>query len=131
MARGMNHVGSFDGSAVQDLIDGDSFQGPIAQLAGSADVINPHASGNYMVTKAGVDAMTITAPTAGSDDGLSIAIFSDTTNAHTLTAATACFANGAALATVVTFKAFRGSGLQLRAWNGTWQVVSSNVTSIA
>jgi hypothetical protein len=132
MARGLGpHVGSFEKAAVNDITDGDAFQAPPTILTGSADAINPHASGNYIVTTAGVDAMTLGLPSAGVDDNLSIAIYSGSSNAHTVTLPSAQFANGAALATVATFKANSGSGVVLRAWNGSWQVLASNVTSIS
>jgi hypothetical protein len=116
----------------QDIIDADSFEGPITLLSGTTDAIDPTKAGNYIIVAnagAGLDAMTIGTPRVGLDDNLSISIFSDTAFAHTLTAPGAIFAAGQALATVVTFKAFRGSFVTLRAWNGTWQVVGSNVTS--
>jgi hypothetical protein len=68
--------------------------------------------------------MTLAAPTAGVDDGLSIAVYSDSTQAHTITA-TSLFAAGVALKTTATFAAFRGAGLQLRAYNGVWQVIAT------
>src|SRR5476651_1630405 len=124
MARGLGpHVGAFDQSALQDILDCDPSQGPQTSLTGSADVINPHKAALYLLSTAGVDAMTLAAPTAGADDGLGLLFINDTTNAHTLTCPSALFAGGAALATVATFKAFRGSTLQLRAWNGIWQVL--------
>lgn len=130
MARQVGlHSGAFAQDAQQDIIDGDALQGPITLLTGSADAINPHVSGNYIVKTAGVDAMTLAAPTAGVDDNLSIAIFSDTTNAHTVTA-TALFANGTALKTTCTFGAFKGAGIVLRAFNGVWQVVSQTTAPL-
>lgn len=122
--------GSYDGGAQQDLIDGDSLQGPITLLSGTTDAINPQASGNYIIKTGSANAMTLAAPRVGLDDNLSINIWSDTLFAHTLTTV-ALLANGAALASVATFKAFKGSGLTLRAFNGVWQVLASNVTSIA
>jgi hypothetical protein len=119
-----NAGGAYTQDSQQDLIDCDSFQGPIVNLNGSADAINPHVSGNYIVKTAGVNAITLTAPTAGTDDGLTISVYSDTTNAHTITA-TALFANGTALKTTATFAAFKGAGVSLRAINGVWHVVSS------
>ena len=125
-ARGVGpHSGAFDRSAIQDVIDGDALQAPPTSLTGVADIINAHLSGNYIVTTGQADLMTLAAPTAGVDDNLSIAIFSDTLFAHTVTA-TALFANGTALKTTATFAAFRGAGMILRAWNGVWQVVSSS-----
>lgn len=128
-SRGVqNHSGgAFDESVKQDIVDGDSLQGPITLLTGVADAINPHVAGNYIIKTAAADLMTLAAPTPGVDDGLSIAIFSDTLFAHTLTA-TALLANGTALKTTATFAAFRGAGIMLRAFNGVWQVISvSNV----
>jgi hypothetical protein len=112
----------------QDLTDGDAFQGAITVLSGTSDVINPHASGNYIIAAnagASLDAITLGLPTAGVDDGVSINIYSDTAFAHTVTLPTTAFAAGlaAGLKTVATFTAGRGAGISLRAYNGVWQVV--------
>jgi hypothetical protein len=129
MARGLTNQGVIFGDVIQQIVDGDSLQGSITLLTGTADAINPHVSGNYVIKTGSADAITLTAPTVGVDDNLSLNIYSDTAFAHTVTTA-ALFANGAALANVATFKAFRGSGITLRAFNGVWQVMASNVTSI-
>jgi hypothetical protein len=125
-----NIGGAYVQDAQTDIADGDSLQGPITLLSGTTDVINPHISGNYIIKTGSANAITLAAPTVGLDDNLSINIWSDTLFAHTVTA-TSLFANGAALASVATFKAFKGSGITLRAFNGVWQVLASNVTSIA
>jgi hypothetical protein len=122
--------GAYTADAQQDLIDADSLQGPVIQLSGTTDVINPQVAGNYIIKTGQINAMTLAAPRVGLDDNLSINIWSDTLFVHTLTTV-ALLANGAALANVATFKAFKGSGLTLRAFNGVWQVLASNVTSIA
>lgn len=116
--------GAYDLAAQQDIQDGDSFEMQIISLTGAADVINPHVPGNYIVDTAGVDAMTLGAPTTDVDDGLSINIYSDSANAHTLTCPLALFETGAAAKTVFTFQAFKGSGISLRAMDGAWHVVS-------
>jgi hypothetical protein len=120
-ARNAGGVYSQDGQ--QDIIDGDSFQGPETLLSGTTDAIVNHVAGNYIIKTAGVDAITLFAPTAGIDDGLSINIWSDTANAHTVTLPSAVFASGKAQSTVATFAAFRGAGISLRAFNGVWQVI--------
>lgn len=126
MARGLGaHLGAFDASAAQDVQDGDAFQALPTVLSGAADVINPHKSGNYIINTAGVDAITLGLPTVGADDNLSIAIYSATTNAHTITLPSAQLAPGVALKTTAALAAFAGAGILLRAWNGTWQVVGS------
>lgn len=103
---------------------------PAIQLTGSADAINPSLPANYVIKTAGVDAMTIATPTVA-QEGNYFYISSDTANAHTLTAASACFSNGTAATTVVTFKAFKGSNLVFVVRNLTYHVISSNVTSFA
>lgn len=125
-ARGLG--GAYSPYQQADLTDADAFQGQLTELSGTTDAINGHQSGNYVIKTAGVDAITIGAPTAGLDDNLNIAIFSDTANAHTITAPSAIIASGAAGAnkTVITLLAGRGSGVVLRAFNGTWQVVGNS-----
>lgn len=98
-------------------------------LTGSADVLNPHTSATYTVNTAGVDAMTLAAPTAGNqadggDSGIVIIITSGTSNAHTLTA-TGLLGTGTASVNVATFAAFSGAGLTLRAHKGKWLVLAS------
>lgn len=100
---------------------------PPIKLGGSADAIPVTGPGNYVVTTAGVNAMTLAAPTAA-QDGLIITVFSDTTNAHTITA-TSLFANGTALKTTATFPAFRGAGVILKASNLVWHVLSNGASA--
>jgi hypothetical protein len=95
---------------------------PLALTANGA--INPHASANYIITKAGVLAATLAAPTAGTDDGVTITITSSTAFAHTLTA-TGLLNTGSAAVNLATFAAFAGAGLTLQAFNGTWNILSS------
>lgn len=126
--------GAYTQDCQQDIIDGDSFQGPITLLSGTTDNVNPNAGvgGNYVVKTAGVDAMTGIAPRAGLDDGLTISVYSDTANAHTITFSTNCVADGAAGGPhhIVTFLNQRGAGVTLRAFNGTWQLVSNTGCTI-
>jgi len=129
MARALTNQGAVDGSLLQQVYDGDALQGPITLLTGTADAINPHVSGNYIVKTGSADAMTLGAPTPGTDDNLSIAIYSDTLFAHTITA-TSLFANGTALKTTCTFGAFRGAGIVLRAFNGVWQVMAQTTAPL-
>lgn len=91
-------------------------------LAGATDAISPNLSGQYVVTTAGVDAMTLAAPTAVVDDGKTIIVSSDTTNAHTITA-TGLLHTGTASVNVATFAAQKGAGLTLKAYNGKWKVI--------
>lgn len=81
-------------------------------------------SGNYVITKAGVLADTLGAPTAGIQDGTIIVLTSSTANAHTLTA-TGLLQTGTAFVNLATFAAQPGAGLVLQAFNGKWIVLSS------
>lgn len=95
---------------------------PTAITANGA--VDPHSGGSYIITKAGVAALTLAAPTAVVDDGVTISIISGTAFAHTLTA-TGLLQTGSANVNLATFAAFAGAGLTLRAYNAKWQVVSS------
>jgi hypothetical protein len=127
MARqvGNHSGGAYDTSAQQDIIDCDAFQGPLTVLSGTADVINAHVSGNYVINTGSADAMTLGAPTAGTDDNLSIVIYSNTAFAHTLTATGLLQTGQSGKTGVLTFAAFAGCGCTLRAFNGKWQVLGS------
>ena len=115
--------GAYSADAQQDLVDTDPFQvGPI-ELSGTTDAINPHVPGNYVIKTGSANAITIGAPTPGVDDNLTIQIWSDTAQAHTVTAPSAIIAAGVALKTVMTFPAFRGAGVSLRAYNGVWHFI--------
>ena len=98
-----------------------------AVLSGSSDAIPPGTPAIYVVTTAGVDAMTLAAPTAA-QNGVVIIVTSQTTNAHTITA-TSLFANGTALKTTATFAAFAGAGVVLMANNLVWNVLSSTAVT--
>jgi len=124
-----NAGGTYSSDAQKDLIDCDSFQGPFILLSGTTDVLDPHNGGNYIVKTGSANAMTLAAPTAGADDGLTINVWSDTLFAHTITATT-LLANGTALKTTATFAAFRGAGITLRAFNGVWQVVGNTAVTL-
>lgn len=93
------------------------------QLAASG-AIDPTTPGRYVITKAGVAAMTLAAPVAGRDDGLEIYIGSTTANAHTVTCPAGTFQAGVAANTVATFPAQAGAGIKLMAFNGKWVVRS-------
>ena len=90
-------------------------------LLTASGAIPPHTAAKYLITDAGVAALTLAAPANPADNGLSITITSTTAFAHTLTA-TGLLQTGSAAANVATFAAFAGAGLTLEAWNGKWIV---------
>jgi hypothetical protein len=99
-----------------------STNGSLSLLSASGAV--QASGGDYVVTKAGVAALTLAAPTAAVQDGAIIRISSTTANAHTLTA-TGLLQTGTASVNVATFAAQAGAGLTLMAYNGKWIVLYS------
>ena len=94
------------------------------QAVAASGAINPHNPGSYVITKAGVAALTLAAPTATTDDGVQIVLTSNTANAHTLTA-TGLLQTGTISVNVATFAAQAGAGLTLIAYQGKWNVLGS------
>lgn len=98
------------------------------QLLSASGAVDPHTANRYVITKAGVAALTLAAPTATLDDGCEMDFLSTTANAHTLTA-TGLFVDGAAHVNVATWSANAGGFLKLRAYQGKWYVLAAfNVT---
>lgn len=98
------------------------------QLTGSADAVLSSISTYNIIQSTGVDAITLPTPVAG-DEGNIIDIWSATAHAHTVTAATACFAVGVTgNKTVATFPAFPGAGIKLRVCNLLYHVISTGGT---
>jgi len=97
-------------------------------LSGSADAVLSSVPGYYVIKTAGVDAVTVPTPVAA-DEGNIIEIWSDTANAHTVTAPTTNFAVGAAAnKTVCTFPARPGAGIALRVCNLNYHLMYSSGT---
>jgi hypothetical protein len=134
MPRGIfNHAGgSFDVSEMTDIVQSDPFQSSvIVILSGTADVLNPYQAqgNNYIINTGSADAITLAAPVATVDDGLTISLVSNTAFAHTLTS-TGNFQTGGTATGVLTFSAHAGAGLLLRAYQGKWQVVGNNLVTL-
>lgn len=90
-------------------------------LVAASGAINPNTSGLYLITDAGVAALTLAAPT---QNGIVITLVSTTAEAHTLTA-TGLLATGTASVNEATFAAHQGAGLTLYSYNGLWYFLSS------
>lgn len=101
-----------------------TLQSPFPQALTTNGAIPPHVGHTYVITKAGVLADTLAAPTATTDDGIEIIVTSATANAHTITA-TGLLQTGTASVNVATFAAQKGAGLTLMAYQGVWQVMAS------
>jgi hypothetical protein len=102
----------------------------VATLASGDGAINP-SSGLTVITKATAAALTLAAPTAGTDDGKTLLIISATAAAHTVTQTTPGFNGGGSGADVGTFGAAIGNGLLLVAYNGRWLIVNNTGVTLA
>lgn len=96
----------------------------------ASGALDPHTSNRYVITKAGVAALTLAAPTAGADDGLCIEILSSTANQHTLTA-TGLFVDGAGHVNSATWSANAGGSLFIVAYQGKWYVQALQAVTMA
>lgn len=96
----------------------------LALTAISADAaVNPHKSAAYVLTKGTALALTLAAPTSGTDDGVVLTFTSNTAAAHALTA-TGLLQTGSVNVNVATCAAQKGCSLTLSAYQGKWNVLS-------
>jgi hypothetical protein len=104
-----------------------------AQVVASADgalSIPDYGHRTVIVTKAGVCAMTLGAPSTA-QNGVRLTIVSATAQAHTLTVATIGMNDLGASGDVCTFSAAKGNSLTFEAYNGDWFVESNIGVTIA
>lgn len=113
-----------NGQAISDDVGGQW------QTQATSGAINPHVSGTYFITKAGVEALTVAAPTAGTDDGIKLVFYSTTNFAHTITA-TGLLATGSASVNAATFAAFAGARLTMIAYQGLWYTAGGQGTTFS
>jgi hypothetical protein len=91
-------------------------------LISVSGAIPPRTAGRSLITKAGVAALTLAAPSTA-DDGLRKVLISTTAQAHTITA-TGLFQDGAGHVNLATFAAQIGASIHLMALSGKWVVLS-------
>jgi hypothetical protein len=116
------NFGEFLGASLTVKQTEGSLNWPATFLAGTADAIPAGVAGFYVVKTGSADLMTLAAPTAAQEGNI-IQVWSDTAFAHTITA-TSLIAAGVALKTTITFPAFRGAGVILRACNLVYHLLS-------
>lgn len=97
---------------------------PVTVTADGAIAIPPGDT-TYFITKAGVAAMTLAAPTATTHDGIRLTFISTTAQAHTLDMASSGINGGSA--DIGTFGGAAGDGVTIVAYQAHWyQVPGSN-----
>lgn len=105
--------------------NGQPYMKPMNVYSASGAITVP--AGVAKLTKAGVGVMTLADP-AAEDDGLTLEIYSETAQAHTVTNTTG-FNGGSTGSDVGTFGGAIGDGFTLVARNGIWWVHNNvNVT---
>jgi hypothetical protein len=104
----------------------------LATTVQTADGAITTTSGLKVISKTSAAAMTLAAPTAGSDDGTQVVITAGTAYAHVVTA-TGLIHDGVTggAKSAWTSAAFVGSSIHLIAYNAKWHVVSYNLGTIA
>lgn len=109
------------GGGVQYSINANGGVQVVAQPIAASGAVNNRLAGFFVITKAGVAALTLLAPTAGTDDGMEIEISSNTAFAHSITTVGLLLTSSAAVNSI-TFPAFAGATVILTAYQGKWIV---------
>lgn len=94
-------------------------------LAGDGAIAIPNASQDYYITKGSAAALTLVAPTAGTDDFKELTVWTETAFAHVITCASVGF-NGKAASGTLTWTAAKGNSVKFKARNGQWWVTAIN-----
>lgn len=119
-------------TADNDIIEVVPFNAPILHgvIAYAVNGALALTQGVATLTKAGVAAMTLAAPTVA-QEGLILRVVSQTANAHTITA-TGLIDDGVigGSKTTATFAAYAGASIELMASGLKWAVISKNVVTI-
>ncbi len=113
------------GGGVQFSVNANGGLQAVAQpLASTPLTISGRLPGFYVITNAGIATITVSAPTAGVDDGLEIEIASSTNFAHIVAVGAGKLQMGQAAGAQVTFPAFAGAEVYLTAYQGKWIVAT-------
>ena len=89
------------------------------------------ASKTVMITKGTAAALTVAAPTATTDDGITIVFVSTTAAAHTITATTVGWNAGDAASDVATLGGAIGDGFTCIAYQGEWYITGNINATLA
>lgn len=114
------------GTITGDVVGG--IQEPVVAVTADGAIAVPSVNTQYFITKAGVAAMTLVAPTATTHDGITLTFIATTANAHTLDLATAGINDGSA--DIGTFGGAKGDGVKIVAYQGQWYEVPGNNTNV-
>lgn len=115
------------GGGVQYSLNANGGLQVVAQPIAASGAINPRLPGFFVITKAGIAAMTLAAPTAGTDDGLEIEVSSNTAFAHSFTSAGNLLLSTTGVNSSITMPAFAGATVYFTAYQGKWIVATGGL----
>lgn len=104
----------------------------VVAISADGAVTIPAYNVHYFFTKAGVAAMTIADPTAGTHDGVTLTFIATTANANTLSnaAGSGFFSSGGGTKDVATWGGAIGDGFTIIAYQGKWYIDPRGVTNV-
>jgi len=108
------------GGNVQYSLNANGGVQAVAQLLTATGPLSGRLPGFFVITAAGAATITVSAPTAGVDDGLEIEIFSNTAAAHIIAVGAGKMLAGVAPGTQIAFPAQAGAGVYMTAYQGKW-----------
>jgi hypothetical protein len=108
------------------VIQASSLKLAVTPITTAAYAINPHTTGTYVVLTAGVNSMTLAAPTVTTDDGIVIKVTLGTSAAHTIACTGGTLRGGSAGVTQVNFASYYGASIELMAYQGIWYAMAAN-----
>ncbi len=124
-----NSAGTHSGPVVGD-VTGNTSGLKLAEQILAADGAITILTGAVVITKGSAAAITLAAPTAGTDDEKVMIITSETAFAHVVTCSSNGFNDKGASGTL-TFGGAKGDSCLLKARNGRWWVVSTRNVAVA
>ena len=110
-------------------INGYYIDAPTATVLTANGTITSANEGVVVLNKATAITVTLTNPTATTDDGKRLHFVSLTDVAHVINQASG-FGKGGAGENVSTFSGIRGDGLHLIAWQGYWYITGNYQTVV-
>lgn len=104
----------------------------VVAITADGAITIPAYNVHYFFTKAGVAAMTIADPTAGTHDGVTLTFIATTAQANTLSnaAGSGFFSSGGGTKDVATWGGAIGDGFTIIAYQGKWYIDPRGVTNV-
>lgn len=124
-----NSTGTHTGPVVGD-VTGNANGAAFGQQVITGDSAITLKTGHVAITKGSAAAITIAAPTAGTDDGKVLMIVAETAFAHVVTCSSNGFDDKGASGTL-TWTAAKGNSVILIARNGRWWVCAPRGVAVA